>query len=103
MDAKKVVRIERPIVMVYEDGGAILFRIHRTEKTYSHKHFGMLVCDLVRHVAKALESFRAVPASASIAQAFGVMEGAPLSMSDRVVYLRDGRPAEWRITYSLRD
>jgi hypothetical protein len=52
---KQVVRIERPIVMVYEDGGATIFRIHKTEKTHSHKQFGMLVCDLVRHVAKALD------------------------------------------------
>ena len=52
-------------------------------------------------LGEALESVRAVPASASIAQALDVMEGVPLSMSDRVVYLRDGRPAEWRITYCL--
>jgi Transcriptional regulators len=55
------------------------------------------------HLGEAQESIRAVPAPASIAQALGVMEGVPLSMSDRVVYLRDGRPAEWRITYSFRD
>jgi DNA-binding GntR family transcriptional regulator len=54
-------------------------------------------------LGEALESVRAVPASANIAEALGVMEGVPLSMSDRLVYLRDGRPAEWRITYSLRD
>jgi DNA-binding GntR family transcriptional regulator len=54
-------------------------------------------------LGEAQESIRAIPAPASIAQALGVMEGVPLSMSDRMVYLRDGRPAEWRITYSLRD
>jgi DNA-binding GntR family transcriptional regulator len=54
-------------------------------------------------LGEALESISAVPAPANIAQALGVMEGVPLSMSDRLVYLRDGRPAEWRITYSLRD
>ncbi len=52
-------------------------------------------------LGEALESVRAVPAPASIAQALDVMEGVPLLMSDRVVYLRDGRPAEWRITYCL--
>jgi DNA-binding GntR family transcriptional regulator len=54
-------------------------------------------------LGEAQESVRAVPASASIARALDVLEGVSLSMSDRVVYLRDGRPAEWRITYSLRD
>jgi DNA-binding GntR family transcriptional regulator len=54
-------------------------------------------------LGEAVESVRAVPASASIAQALDAMEGVSLSMSDRVVHLRDGRPAEWRITYSLRD
>jgi DNA-binding GntR family transcriptional regulator len=48
-------------------------------------------------LGEVLETARAVTASASIAQALGVMEGVPLSMSDRVVYLRNGRPAEWRI------
>jgi len=52
-------------------------------------------------LGEALERLRPVPASASIAEALGVAEGRLVLTLDRVVYLRDGRPAEWlRITYS---
>jgi len=51
-------------------------------------------------LGEALERVCAVPASASVAEALGVTERTLLLMSDRVVHLRDGRPAEWRITYS---
>jgi len=52
-------------------------------------------------LGEAVERVRVVPASATIANALGVMEDAPILMLDRVVHLRDGRPAEWRITYCL--
>jgi DNA-binding GntR family transcriptional regulator len=52
-------------------------------------------------LGEAVERVCAVAASADIANDLGVTEGALLLMSDRVVYLRDGRPAEWRISYSL--
>jgi DNA-binding GntR family transcriptional regulator len=51
-------------------------------------------------LGEALERVCAVPASASVAEALGVTERTLLLMSDRVVHLSDGRPAEWRITYS---
>jgi DNA-binding GntR family transcriptional regulator len=52
-------------------------------------------------LGEALERVCAVPASADIAKALGVAEGTLLLTLDRVVHLRDGRPAEWlRITYS---
>jgi DNA-binding GntR family transcriptional regulator len=51
-------------------------------------------------LGEALERVCAVPASASVAEALGVRERTLLLMSDRVVHLRDGSPAEWRITYS---
>jgi len=51
-------------------------------------------------LGEALERVCAVPAPASVAEALGVTERTLLLMSDRVVHLRDGRPAEWRITYS---
>ena len=50
-------------------------------------------------LGEALERVCAVPASASVAEALGVTERTLLLMSDRVVHLSDGRPAEWRITY----
>ena len=51
-------------------------------------------------LGEALERVCAVPAPASVAEALGVTERTLLLMSDRVVHLSDGRPAEWRITYS---
>jgi GntR family transcriptional regulator len=52
-------------------------------------------------LGEAIERVRTVAATARIANALGVREDTPLLMSDRVVHLRDGRPAEWRITYCL--
>ena len=52
-------------------------------------------------LGEALERVGAVPASADIAKALDVTQGTLLLTLDRVVHLRDGRPAEWlRITYS---
>ena len=52
-------------------------------------------------LGEALERVCAVPASPSVAKALDVTQGTPLLTLDRVVYLRDGRPAKWlRITYS---
>jgi len=62
------------------------------------------ICDLADtyglELGEALESVCTVAASADIAKALDVTQGTLLLMSDRVVHLRDGRPAEWRITYS---
>ena len=52
-------------------------------------------------LGEAIERVCTVPASADIAKALGVMEGTLVLTSDRVVHLRDGRPAEWRTTYCL--
>jgi DNA-binding GntR family transcriptional regulator len=51
-------------------------------------------------LGEAVESIYPIPASACIAQALGAAEGSPILVLDRVVHLRDGRPAEWlRISY----
>jgi DNA-binding GntR family transcriptional regulator len=52
-------------------------------------------------LGEALERVCVIAASADIAEALGVTDGTLVLMSDRVVHLRDGRPAEWRVTYSL--
>jgi DNA-binding GntR family transcriptional regulator len=52
-------------------------------------------------LGEAVERVCAVAASGDIAKALGVAEGTLLLMLDRVVRLRDGRPAEWCITYCL--
>jgi GntR family transcriptional regulator len=52
-------------------------------------------------LGEAVERICAVSASAHIAQVLGTTEGSPILVLDRVVHLRDGRPAEWlRISYS---
>jgi GntR family transcriptional regulator len=52
-------------------------------------------------LGEAVERVGAIPASTRIAQALGATEGSPILVLDRVVHLRDGRPAEWlRISYS---
>jgi DNA-binding GntR family transcriptional regulator len=51
-------------------------------------------------LGEALETVCAIPACARIAQALGAVQGNPILVLDRVVHLRDGRPAEWlRISY----
>jgi DNA-binding GntR family transcriptional regulator len=52
-------------------------------------------------LGEGLERLSTVHAPASIGRELGVTEGTPLLKSDRVVHLRDGHPAEWRITYRL--
>ena len=52
-------------------------------------------------LGEALERVGAIAASPSIAKALGVADGTLVLTLDRVVHLRDGRPAEWRTTYCL--
>ena len=52
-------------------------------------------------LGEALETVCAVPATPSIAKALDITQGRQVLALDRVVYLRDGRPVDWRrITYS---
>jgi len=50
-------------------------------------------------LGETLERVCAVPAPASIAKVLRVTEATPIVMLDRVVHLRDGRPAERRIVH----
>jgi len=48
--------IDSPLVIMYEDrDGGILCRIHKSANVSSHEHYGLLICDLVRHVARAFK------------------------------------------------
>jgi hypothetical protein len=52
----KEMRIDSPLVIIYEDPSAgVVCRIHQSETANSHKHYGILICDLVRHVARAFK------------------------------------------------
>lgn len=46
--------IKDPLVIMYEQDEQIICRIHQLEK-YTHEHYGMFICDLVRHIARAYE------------------------------------------------
>lgn len=47
-------RIENPLVMMFRaPTGEVMCHIHPAE--FSHEHYGILVCDLVRHVARAFK------------------------------------------------
>jgi hypothetical protein len=52
--AKEVFRVENPLVIMFEDGaGSIKCHIYPSQKGSSHREYGILVCDLVRHIARA--------------------------------------------------
>lgn len=54
--AKKPMRIEDPLVIMFEgSGGEVICHIHPSKKANSHQHYGLIVCDLVRHVARAFK------------------------------------------------
>jgi DNA-binding GntR family transcriptional regulator len=58
------------------------------------------LADIYRlELGEALENVRAVPAPPNIAKVLRVTEATPIILLDRVVHLRDGQPAEWRIAY----
>jgi hypothetical protein len=46
--------IEKPLVIMFEVDGSIVCHIH-PNKNYGHEAYGLLVCDLVRHVANAFK------------------------------------------------
>ena len=51
----EVVRIDRPLVIMFEDEGGVVCHIQPSARATSHREFGLLVCDLARHVAYAFE------------------------------------------------
>ncbi len=54
--ADKVMRIEQPLVVMFEaPEGGIVCHIHPSKAASSHQHYGILICDLVRHVARAFK------------------------------------------------
>ena len=51
----KVIKIEQPLVIMFEDKGSVVCHIHPSERAKSHREYGLLICDLVRHGARAFE------------------------------------------------
>jgi hypothetical protein len=44
--------LENPLVVMYQQDGKLVCQIHPA-KGIDHKHYGLVICDLVRHVARA--------------------------------------------------
>ncbi len=53
--ATEEIRIEQPLVVMFEADGGVVCHIHPSKTASSHQHYGILICDLVRHVARAFE------------------------------------------------
>jgi hypothetical protein len=54
--ANKPIRIESPLVIMFEaPEGGVVCHIHPSATANSHEHYGLLICDLVRHVARAFK------------------------------------------------
>jgi hypothetical protein len=46
--------IKNPLVIMYQEpDGSVVTRVHPGNHTY--EHYGMLVCDLTRHIARAFQ------------------------------------------------
>jgi hypothetical protein len=53
---EEIKRIENPLIVCYEQPDAsVMTLIHTTEKCNRYELFGLLVCDIVRHVAAAFK------------------------------------------------
>jgi hypothetical protein len=50
----KPLRIEKPLLLMFEEDGQTICHIHPTEG-YDHRQYGLLICDLVRHMACAFD------------------------------------------------
>ena len=48
----KEIRIANPLIIVFEQYDEIVCRLHLRD-SYTHQHYGMLVCDVVRNIADA--------------------------------------------------
>ena len=53
--ANKPIVIEQPLVIMFEADGRVVCHIHPSETASTHEHYGLLICDLVRHVARAFK------------------------------------------------
>jgi hypothetical protein len=51
----EVMAIEQPLVIMFEHSGDVVCHIYPSERAKSHREYGLLICDLVRHVARAFD------------------------------------------------
>lgn len=51
----KPIRIENPLVIMFkEPDGSVVCHIHPDEEI-TYEHYGLMICDLVRHVSRAFK------------------------------------------------
>ncbi len=50
---ENTIEVREPLVIIYQSGDGLTCRIYPSESASSHEHYGMIICDLVRHVARA--------------------------------------------------
>lgn len=48
-----IFKVQDPLVIIFKEGDRNIFRIHPDENGY--QGYGLLICDLVRHVARAFK------------------------------------------------
>ena len=53
--ANEVMTINDPLVIMFEDEGQVVCHIHPSGTASSHREYGLIICDLVRHVAHAFQ------------------------------------------------
>ena len=44
--------IKSPLIIVFESEGKVVTHLHTSESCDTYESFGLLICDVVRHVAK---------------------------------------------------
>ncbi len=44
--------IKSPLIIVFEAEGKVITHLHGSETCNTHEGYGLLICDIVRHVAK---------------------------------------------------
>lgn len=57
MTDEGITMIRAPLLIMFQDDGAspnVICHIHQP-KDWTHKHYGLVICDAVRHVAKAFK------------------------------------------------
>jgi len=55
MNDRDPIKITAPLVIMFKaDDGNVVCHLHPPDD-YDHRHYGLLVCDLVRHIANAFK------------------------------------------------
>ena len=53
--APKNMTVEDPLIMIYRQDEKIFFQLNPRDSYNRHESYGLLVCDLVRHIANSFQ------------------------------------------------